>query len=70
MVNGVQKRLRFAGTLLILGLVIEAICLLWARPLAFLVLVGVAGALCVAGIGIYLYSLVSIGQPEQDVSSR
>jgi hypothetical protein len=57
--NNLEKRLRFAGVLLILGLAVEALCLVWTRPLAFLVLVGVAGFLCAAGIGVYLYSLVS-----------
>jgi hypothetical protein len=56
---GLEKRLRLAGMLLILGLLVEAICLLWARPLAFIVLVGAGGFLCAAGIAVYLYSLVS-----------
>ena len=64
---GIEKRLRLAGMLLIFGLLVEAICLLWARPLAFIVLVGAGGFLCAAGIVVYLYSLVSAGRarPEQ-----
>lgn len=61
-----DKRLRLAGTLLISGLMIEAICLLWARPLAFILLVCGGGLLCAAGIVVYLYSLVSVGQPGAD----
>ena len=34
-VNPLEKRLQIAGTLLIIGLLIEAICLLWARPISF-----------------------------------
>ena len=64
---GLEKRLRLAGMLLIFGLLVEAVCLLWARPLAFIVLVGAGGFLCAAGIVVYLYSLVSAGRarPEQ-----
>ncbi len=54
-----EQRLRFAGILIILGLLIEAICVLWTRPIAFLVFVGFGGALFAAGILYYLYSLVS-----------
>jgi hypothetical protein len=59
---GIEKRLRLAGMLLIVGLLVEAICLHWARPLAFILLVAVGGALCAAGIAVYLYSLVSPGE--------
>ena len=55
-----HRRLRLAGTLLAGGLLTEAICLLWARPLAFIVLVGLGGLLVAAGIATYLYSLVSV----------
>ena len=59
---GLERRLRLAGLLLIVGLLVEGICLLWARPLAFILLVGVGGLLCGGGIAVYLYSLVSIGE--------
>jgi hypothetical protein len=59
---GLEKRLRLAGLLLIVGLLVEGVCLLWARPLAFILLVGVGGLLCAAGIAVYLYSLVSAGE--------
>lgn len=54
-----ERRLRISGTLIILGLIIEALCLLWSRPLAFVLFVGLGGALIAAGILFYLYSLVS-----------
>jgi hypothetical protein len=57
-----EKRLRLSGTILIIGLAVEAICLLWARPIAFIVLVCVSGLLCAAGIITYLYSLVCAGE--------
>jgi hypothetical protein len=59
---GLEKGLRLSGTILIVGLGVEAICLLWARPIAFIVLVPVGGFLCAAGIIMYLYSLISAGE--------
>jgi uncharacterized membrane protein YczE len=59
--NPLEKRLKIAATLIILGLLVEAICLLWARPLAFLVFVGIGMLLMFAGVAFYLISLVTIG---------
>ena len=61
-IGGFEKRLQLAGGLLIIGLLLEAICLLWARPLAFILLVCGGGLLCAAGIAVFLYSLVSTGE--------
>jgi hypothetical protein len=52
-----ERRLRISGTLIILGLIVEAVCLLWTRPLAFVLFVGVGGGLLAIGIVFYLYSL-------------
>jgi len=57
--NPIERRLRVSGLLLILGLLTEAICLLWARPLSFIALVGIGGVLLFLGIVVYLLSLVS-----------
>ena len=42
-----------------LALLVEAIYLQWARPIAFILLVAFGGALCAGGIAVYLYSLAS-----------
>ena len=55
----IDRRLRVSGILVILGLVIEAVCLMWSRPIAFVVLVVFGGALIVMGVLYFLYSLVS-----------
>jgi len=52
--------LRISGVLLILALLIELLTLLWDKPLSFLLFAFVGGVLFVAGVLIYLYSLVSI----------
>jgi hypothetical protein len=59
---GFEKRFRLAAMLLICGLLVEAICLLWARPLGFILLVCGGGLLCATGIILYLYSLLSVGE--------
>ena len=56
---GIHRSLRVAGVLLILGLGVELISLLWEKPLAFLLFAFIGGALFLAGIFVYLYSLVS-----------
>jgi hypothetical protein len=65
-IGGLEKRLRLAGVLLMVGLVVEAICVLWARPLAFIVLVGGGGLLCAGGVGVYLFTLVSSSETTPD----
>jgi hypothetical protein len=55
----IQRRLRYAAICIFLALLVEAACLIWARPLAFVALVTVGGLLAIVGIGTYLLSLVS-----------
>jgi uncharacterized membrane protein len=57
--TGIQRSLRVPGVLLILGLAVELISLLWEKPLGFILFAFVGGALFLAGIFLYLYSLVS-----------
>lgn len=59
--NPIERRLQTAATFIILGLLVEAVCLLWARPLAFLIFVGIGVVLMFAGIVFYLISLVTVG---------
>jgi hypothetical protein len=56
--NHVERRLQLAGTLLILGLLTEAVCLLWARPLSFLTFISIGGAFLFLGVVVYLLSLL------------
>lgn len=52
-------RLRIAGALIFVGLLIEALTLSWNNPIAFLVFLGIGGLLILIGIVFYLLSLVS-----------
>jgi hypothetical protein len=57
--SAMEHRLRIAGFLLIAGLLVEAMCLMWARPIAFVIFVAVGGLLLFAGVVVYLFALVS-----------
>jgi ABC-type xylose transport system permease subunit len=54
-----ERRIRFAGICIAIGLLIEAFCLFWATPIAFVVFVAIGGLLMFLGIVVYLYSAVS-----------
>lgn len=58
-----ERRLRIAGVLIILGLIIEAFSLIWVHALAFILFALIGGLLIALGILTYLYSLVSVPQP-------
>jgi len=64
-----EWRLRVSGILLMLGLLTEAICLFWARPLSFLAFTIIGGAFLFLGLVVYLLSLVSIrpSSPKSDL---
>jgi hypothetical protein len=57
--NPMEKRFQLTGTLLIIGLLIEALCLLAARPIAFVIFVAFGCLLLFAGVSVFLFSLVS-----------
>jgi hypothetical protein len=63
----IERRLQFAGSFLILGLLIEAISVVWTRPIAFVVFVSFGGVLFAVGILLYLYSLVSVAQRKSSI---
>jgi hypothetical protein len=53
-----ERKLQLSGMILILGLVVESLCLLGHGPIAFLLFVGLGGVLFAVGMLLYLYSLV------------
>ena len=57
------RRLRLAGLLVVLGLVVEAVTLLWSHPTAFLVFLGVGGLLVGAGVLVYLFAIANYTSP-------
>lgn len=55
-----ERRIQASGIILILGLLVEVLALLGHGPIAFILFVGLGGILFVAGVLIYLYSIVGI----------
>ena len=53
------RRLRLAGLLLSLGLLIEAATLLWQHPTAFLAFLLLGGVLVAAGVLVYLFTIAT-----------
>jgi hypothetical protein len=56
----IRRRLQISGVLIIAGLAVEGVCLLWSRPIAFVVFAALGGMLIAAGVLCFLYSLVSV----------
>lgn len=59
MLNTFDRKLRISGMILIVGLVVEGLCLLSGSPIGFILFVGVGGLLIGTGMLHYLYSLIS-----------
>jgi RsiW-degrading membrane proteinase PrsW (M82 family) len=59
----IRRRLQISGILVMTGLLVEAICLLWSRPIAFVVFASLSGFLIGLGVLLFLYSLVSLDHP-------
>lgn len=58
--NSINARLRLSGGLIALGLLIQALSLLWNHPLSFIAFIGLGGLLVAGGIVLYLFTLVTI----------
>ena len=58
--NSINARLRRSGGLIALGLLVQALSLLWNHPLSFIAFVSLGGLLVAGGIVLYLLTLVSI----------
>jgi len=63
------QRLRIAGILIVMGLIVELLTIAWNNPIAFLVFLGVGGLLIFVGMVVYLWSLVSQDQQPPLISN-
>lgn len=61
-----ERRLRISGILIALGLLVEALSLMRVHPLAFLGFMLIGGAFLIAGIAVYLFSVVSLSSPSDN----
>ena len=64
--SDIHRPLQISGALVILGLLVEAVCLLWSRPIAFVIFAGLGGFLIAAGVLLFLYSLVFVVNREKE----
>lgn len=55
-----NAKLRLSGGLIALGLLVQALSLLWNHPLSFIAFIGLGGLLVACGIVLYLFTLVTI----------
>ncbi len=60
-----ERRLRRAGTLIVIGLLLQAATLLKIHPLAFIAFLGIGTPVVLAGIALYLFGLISPGHVNQ-----
>jgi hypothetical protein len=59
----IERRIRWSGMLIVVGLIVQILTLPWTHPLAFMCFLLVGCPLVGAGILVYLYSLVSRDTP-------
>lgn len=58
--NPIHSKLRRAGVLIIIGLIVQTLSLLWNHPLSFIAFVSIGGLFLAIGIILYLLTLVNI----------
>ena len=55
----IERRIRWSGQLIVVGLLLQMLTLGWTHPLAFMCFLLIGCPLVAAGMLLYLYSLVS-----------
>ena len=68
--NAFDRKLQVSGVILIVGLVVEGLCLLSGSPIGFILFVGVGAFLIAIGILYYLYSLASTASSSANAPER
>jgi hypothetical protein len=59
----IERRIKWAGLMIALGLIVQVLTFAWIHPLAFLAFLVLGCPLVGAGVLLYLYSLVAAGSP-------
>jgi len=57
----IEKRIRWAGLLVVAGLVLQVLTMSWSHPLAFMAFLIIGCPLTLAGVLLYLLSLTAKG---------
>ena len=63
--TSIERRIRWSGLLIVVGLIIQMLTLFWTHPLGFMCFLLVGCPLVAAGILLFLYSLVSREEREE-----
>jgi hypothetical protein len=58
--DSINTRLRLAGVLIVVGLLTQALTLLWNHPLSFVAYMVIGGLSVAIGIVVYLLTLVNL----------
>ena len=66
----VSKKLRAAGILIILSLVVQGLSLVWNHPLAFVAFLVVGGLLLLTGLGMYVWVLLESGESQAKTAGQ
>jgi len=61
--NSIERRIRWSGLIIALGLIVQSLTLFWTHPLSFMAFLLIGCPLVAAGLLLYLYSLVSHHHP-------
>jgi len=60
-IPAIERRIRWAGLLVVVGLLVQILTLTWVHPLAFMTFLMIGCPLSLAGVLFYLYSLAARG---------
>jgi hypothetical protein len=65
-ITKIQRRVQVSSMLVLLGLFVELVSLVWSHPTAFVLFVIPGALLMAAGAVVYLYSLVSVSESNEE----
>ena len=57
----IEQRIRWAGLLVVIGLLVQLLTMSWSHPLAFMAFLMIGCPLTLAGVLLYLFSLATKG---------
>jgi hypothetical protein len=57
----IEQRIRWAGLLVVTGLLVQLLTMSWSHPLAFMAFLIIGCPLTLAGVLLYLFSLAAKG---------
>jgi hypothetical protein len=60
-ITTIEKRIRWAGLLVVIGLVVQLLTMSWSHPLAFMAFLIIGCPLTLAGVLLYLFSVAAKG---------